>query len=49
MDKEIVNQDIDWDEKTNVCTLITKYADGSILSEPMTSEEAARWTAEHKY
>ena len=37
---------IKWDEKTNKLSLITKNKDGSILSEPISSEEAAKLVAE---
>jgi len=46
---KIVAQKIDWDEKTNKCFLITKFEDGSILNEPLTTEEASQWYAENKF
>lgn len=42
-------EQLKWDEKTNKTTLITKRDDGSILAEPLTSEEASLWLARNKY
>ncbi len=47
--KTIVDQQIKFDEKTGKCFLITKYTDTSISSKQISTEEAARWEAEHKY
>lgn len=45
--KKIVSQKVSFDEKGQ--SLLTKFSDGSILSEPMTAAEASQWEAEHKY
>lgn len=44
-----ITQQIQWDEKTNKCLLVTQFSDGSILSEPATPEQAAQWQAENKF
>jgi len=46
---ERVEQKISWDEETNQTYLQTKYSDGSIQSEKLTTEEAAQWQAENKF
>jgi hypothetical protein len=46
---KVTDQKLSWNEKTNQTTLLTQYEDGTILSEPLTSEEASKWTAMHKY
>lgn len=38
-----MRQQLKWDYETNTGSLITQYEDGSILSEPVSSEEAALW------
>ncbi len=43
----IISQQIGWDEKSNTCYLYTKYDDGSVEGEPLTTEEAALWEASH--
>ncbi len=44
-----MKQQLKWDEEINSTLLVTKNDDGSILSEPLTPEEAAQWTAEHQF
>lgn len=44
-----MNQQLKWNEKTNETTLITQQDDGSLLVEPLTSEQATQWTAENLY
>lgn len=39
------SQQLKWNYETNTGSLITQYEDGSILSEPVSSEEAALWHA----
>jgi len=48
-DPIVIDQQISWNQETNACMLITKFKDGSLLCTPMSSEEAALWTAQHKY
>lgn len=45
--RTIVDQQIKYDGEN--ISLVTKFSDDIIMSEPMTSEEAAQWQAEHKY
>lgn len=47
MPKKIISQNLNFDTKG--CWLITKWSDGSISSEPITSEEAAEFEARHNY
>lgn len=42
-------QQLQWDEKTNQCLVVTRFPDGEILCEPATPEQAAQWQAEHKF
>lgn len=44
--QDILSQTIQFDEKGQ--SLVTKFKDGTILSEPISAEEAAQWQAEHK-
>ena len=44
-----MNQQIQWNEKTNQCLLVTQLEDGSLLCEPVSSEEAAQWTSENRW
>lgn len=46
---QIIDQQVKWDEKTNQTTIITKYENEMIKAEPLTSEEASLWTAEHHF
>ncbi len=41
-----MNRQIKWNEKTNETLLITKFDDGRILCEPITSTEAAELAEE---
>ena len=43
----IISQSVSFD--LNGQYLNTQFADGSIQSEPLTSEQAAQWTAENKF
>lgn len=43
-----MKQQIKWDYETNTGSLITQYEDGSILSEPVSAEQAAQWSAENE-
>lgn len=43
-----MKQQIKWNYETNTGSLITQYEDGSILSEPVSAEEAALWKAENE-
>ncbi len=49
MVKLIIDQQLQWNEDSNACMLVTKFNDGSLLCEPLTPEAAAQWTAEHKF
>lgn len=44
-----LDQQLKWDEVTNQSLLITKFSDGSVSSETLTSEEASLWQAEHSF
>lgn len=44
-----MQQRIEWDEVDNKCYLVTQNDDGSITNEPLSPEEAAKWTAENKW
>ena len=44
-----MQQQLKWNEQTNECVLITQNDDGTIVSEPLTPEEAAQWQAENKF
>lgn len=45
--QDIISQEIIFDEKGQ--GLATKFSDGSVKYEPLTSEQAAEWEAEHKF
>ena len=44
-----MEQQLQWNEDLTEATLITKNEDGSIISEPLTIEQATEWTAQNKY
>ncbi len=44
-----MEQQLQWDEKTNVTLLVTKNDDGSLLCEPINSEQAAQWEASCRF
>ena len=46
--KKIVTQKIEVDENYK-CYILTKFDDGFILNEPVTSEEAAQFKAENEW
>lgn len=46
---KILDQWVKTDEKTNQSYLYTQFEDKSIKGEPITSEEASQWMAEHKF
>ena len=47
MDKQIIDEKVSCDE--HGCVKYTRFSDGSILAELITSEEAAQWEAENKF
>lgn len=47
--KKIISQKVSWNEKNNSCSLVTKFSDGSIQSEPITATEAAQFEAQHNF
>lgn len=45
--KKLIKEKVTFDE--NGQWLVKKFDDGSISSEPLTSEEASKWEAENKF
>ena len=45
----ILDQQLLWNQESNATSLVTKFEDGSLKVEPLTSEEAALWEAENRY
>ena len=46
---KIVDQQIKWIEETNEHLLTTEFADGKILVETLSLEEATKWQAENGF
>ena len=46
---KIVKTELRWNQKTNKTWLEILYANGMIKVEPLTSEQAAQWTAENRF
>lgn len=47
--KRIIVQSLIWDEESNETSIVTKFEDSSLLVEPISSEEASQWQAEHRF
>ena len=46
---KIVSQEISWNQETNDLMLVTKYKNGYLYCEPITSEQASLFRAKKGY
>lgn len=47
--KEVIKEELQWDEKTNKVNLVTIFSNGLLLSQPLTPEQASEIQARQGY
>lgn len=46
---KVIDTQVEYDEYTDDCFLVTKYDTGAIHIEPITAEEGAKYQAQHGF